>query len=781
MTTFCFVLGTRPETIKLAPVIHAARQRGIRCHVVHTGQHHDAALKADLFAELGLPAPDTELAVGSVSQARQLAHALERLEPVLADLRPDCVIVQGDTTSTLAGGLCANKLGLRLAHVEAGLRSFDRRMPEEHNRVMTDHLADVLLAPTPLQAQNLRTEGLPIGRVHVVGNPVADAVAQVLRDAPPAAEVLARFDVTARRYLLLTLHRQENVDDPRVLAEVLAGVVATAERQDLDVLFPAHPRTVARLGKAGIDLPARVRLIPPCGFADSLRLQQAAAAVLTDSGGMQEETAILGVPCVTLRTSTERPETLDLGCNELAGVERCAVARAAERATERPRGPFAHPYGHGDSGERIVAAITTMLAALPARSAVVPAAAAVTLPSDGDRSGRTLGQEEIELAARAIRSGTLNSTKGTFVSRFEQAFAARMGRKHAVACASGSAAVHCAIAALRPRAGDEFVTTPITDMGALTPILYEGAVPVFADVDPVTLNVTAATIEAQLTDRTRGIIVTHLFGLSCDMGPIVELARARNLPIVEDCAQAFLSSDRLGPVGGHGSIACYSLQQGKHITTGEGGVVTTDDPDLARRVFLFVNKAWGYGDPNPDHYFPALNYRLTELQGAVALAQLPKLGWVVERRRAVAAAITARLAEVPGLQLPQDPQGGSHTFWKYAFMVDPQKVPGGALELGRRMKARGVFCVPRYIQKPAFECALFQDWSQSPVTALPLSQNPRKDLPQPLFRRADYPGTVRGLEHVIVLPINELYTDEHIAFVTTVIREEAARLSTEAA
>ncbi|MBP8300929.1 MAG: DegT/DnrJ/EryC1/StrS family aminotransferase, partial [Planctomycetes bacterium] len=259
------------------------------------------------------------------------------------------------------------------------------------------------------------------------------------------------------------------------------------------------------------------------------------------------------------------------------------------------------------------------------------------LPSDGDHTGRTLGDEEIELLSQVIRSGTLNSTRGTFVAKFEKQFASWLGRKHVIACASGSAAVHCAIAALSLQAGDEVITTPITDMGALTPILYEGAVPVFADVDARSLNVTAETIRAQLTARTRAIVVTHLFGLPAELDAILQLAAERGIPVIEDAAQAFGATWRGRKVGTFGTLAAFSLQQGKHITTGEGGLVATDDDHLARKLFLFVNKAWGYGDPKPDHYFPALNYRLTELQGAVGVAQLPKLDGVVARRREVAA------------------------------------------------------------------------------------------------------------------------------------------------
>lgn len=399
------------------------------------------------------------------------------------------------------------------------------------------------------------------------------------------------------------------------------------------------------------------------------------------------------------------------------------------------------------------------------------------LPSDGDHTGRTLGDEEIALLAQVIRSGTLNSTRGTFVTRFEKEFAAWLGSKHAFACASGTAAMHCCIAALGLRPGDEVITTPITDMGALTPILYEGAVPVFADVDPRTLNVTADTIRAQCTQRTRAIVATHLFGLPCDLDGILALAADRGLPVIEDSAQAFGATWRGRKAGTLGALGAFSLQQGKHITSGEGGIVATDDDALARKVFLCVNKAWGYGDPKPDHYFPALNYRLTELQGAVAVAQLPKLDHVVARRREVAAALREALASVPGLELPHDPQHGTHSYWKFAFTVDPLVIDGGGLALGKRMQADGVACAPRYIQKPSFECELFRDWTKSPVTLLPLQHNPRGAGPQPPFSRAGYPGAVQALERVIVLPINERYEPQHVAHVAAVIRNAARGLA----
>ena len=248
------------------------------------------------------------------------------------------------------------------------------------------------------------------------------------------------------------------------------------------------------------------------------------------------------------------------------------------------------------------------------------------LPSDGDSSGRDLGRDELDRLREVIESGTLNCTKGRAVKEFEARFAKRYGVEFGRATTSGTASIHAAIAAVDPEPGDEIITSPITDIGALSPIIYQTAIPVFADVDPLTYNVTAETIAPRITRRTRAIIVTHLFGNPCDMGPILDLARKHELPVIEDAAQAYEAECDGQLVGTIGDFGCFSLQQGKHMTTGEGGIVITRNEKYWRRLWLFVDKAWGYGDPAPDHYFLALNYRMTELQGAVALAQLEKLG-----------------------------------------------------------------------------------------------------------------------------------------------------------
>jgi dTDP-4-amino-4,6-dideoxygalactose transaminase len=311
-------------------------------------------------------------------------------------------------------------------------------------------------------------------------------------------------------------------------------------------------------------------------------------------------------------------------------------------------------------------------------------------------------------------------------------------------------------------------------MGALTPILYQGAIPVFADVDPLTLNVTAETISQRISPRTRAIIVTHLFGCPCDMDEILELADSKGIPVIEDAAQAFGALYKGRKIGTLGAIGCFSLQQGKHITTGEGGLVVSDDPHLSRRIFLHINKAWGYGDEKPDHYFLALNYRMSELQGAVAAAQLPKLPVVVEARAKAAAQLTEKLDGLPGLTTPPVAPGNRHSFWKYCPRIDAEVVAGGSPALGAALKERGIASAPRYIQKPAFMCEVFREQRTFGTSRWPFTLASSEALD---YRRESFPGTFSGLEGVLVLPWNERYTEDHVAYITESITSAVHELA----
>ena len=391
----------------------------------------------------------------------------------------------------------------------------------------------------------------------------------------------------------------------------------------------------------------------------------------------------------------------------------------------------------------------------------------MVLPSDQTADGRMLGSEELENLRQAIDSGTLTSTKGNFVKHLECEFAGRVGMKFCHASSSGSSALHTAFAAIDPEPGDEFITTPITDMGGLTPILYQGAIPVFADVDYRTCNVTAKTIADRISERTKAIIVTHLFGNPCDMDPIMELANKHKIPVIEDCWQAFDATYDGKKVGSFGELGCFSLQQGKHITTGEGGLTVTNNEAYERRVFLFVNKAWGYGDANPDHYFAALNYRMNELTGAVALAQLNKLDASVAGRVTMAKLLTEQISDIEGIETPFIHPKATHTYWKYCLTVDPAVIPGGAVGLAAKLKKRGIFSAPRYIQKPAFECQVIAQQRTFGNSRFPFTLARPEAVD---YTRDKFPGTYKGLERVLVLPWNERYTAEHVDFLARSLR-----------
>lgn len=352
------VVGARPNFMKIAPVMAALAQRGpaFTQLLVHTGQHYDANMSQIFFDELGLPAPDVYLAVGSGSHAVQTAQIMLKFEPVIHDFRPDWVVVPGDVNSTVACALVASKLGVHIAHIEAGLRSFDRTMPEEINRVLTDHLADLLFTTEPSGNANLRAEGIADARVRYVGNVMIDTLVRLLPAAEARWPALAAEHGLAPRYVLVTLHRPSNVDDPATLAEVMAALADLAA--DVQVVFPVHPRTRSRIAGARLPVAAGVRLLEPLGYLEFLALQAHAALVLTDSGGVQEETTCLGVPCLTARPNTERPITLTQGTNRLVASTRAALVAAAHDALAQPVGRAAQPPAlwDGRAAERVAAA-----------------------------------------------------------------------------------------------------------------------------------------------------------------------------------------------------------------------------------------------------------------------------------------------------------------------------------------------------------------------------------------------------------------------------------------
>ena len=371
--TIACIVGARPNFMKMAPLIRAfdAESRLPGTTLIHTGQHYDFAMSDALFRDLGLPVPDLNLEVGSASHAVQTAEVMTRIEPVLDALRPACVVVVGDVNSTLAVALVAAKKGVPVVHVEAGLRSHDRTMPEEVNRVLTDQLSDVLYTTERAAADNLAREGVPRERVHFVGNVMIDSLLHHLSHAPSATDTLANAGAGAdiaqgsRGFGVVTLHRPSNVDDPAALAESLA--ILRDVSLCLPVVWPMHPRTrasIEKFGLRGLVENTRVVLLPPQGYLEMLGLLAAAKVVLTDSGGIQEETTALAVPCLTMRENTERPITVDEGTNTLVARDRAKVLAVVDEilATGGKRGR--HPeFWDGHAAPRIARHLAGWLAA----------------------------------------------------------------------------------------------------------------------------------------------------------------------------------------------------------------------------------------------------------------------------------------------------------------------------------------------------------------------------------------------------------------------------------
>ncbi|HEY6402269.1 MAG TPA: UDP-N-acetylglucosamine 2-epimerase (non-hydrolyzing) [Blastocatellia bacterium] len=322
------VVGARPNFMKMAPIIAAINRRPneVSQTLVHTGQHYDEAMSAVFFGDLGMQEPDINLEARSGTPTRQMARIMLAFEEVVIARQPDWVVVVGDVNSTIACALVANKLNVRVAHVEAGLRSFDRAMPEEINRLLTDQLADLLLTPSADADANLSREGIPGDRIVRVGNVMIDTLFQQIERARHST-VLDELELLPREFAALTLHRPSNVDDPEALGRILYAIGAIA--RDLPVIFPAHPRTRARMREFGLGAPTGVRLIDPLGYLDFLQLWSNARLALTDSGGLQEETTALGVPCLTLRENTERPITIEQGSNRLVGSDPARITGAA--------------------------------------------------------------------------------------------------------------------------------------------------------------------------------------------------------------------------------------------------------------------------------------------------------------------------------------------------------------------------------------------------------------------------------------------------------------------
>lgn len=348
----CIIVGTRPEIIKMSPVIKLCEHKGLDYFIIHSNQHYSASMDTIFFEELNLPQPKYNLNVGSGKHSNQTGNILIKMEPILEQEKPDYVLVQGDTNTVLAGGLAAAKLNIKVGHVEAGLRSYDRTMPEETNRIVTDHLSSFLFAVTENQRQILKEESVDENSTYVVGNTIVDAVFQNLEIAEEKSTVIKNYELTSKDYVLLTVHRSSNVDYKDAFSELITIINKFSVAEN--IIWPIHPRAKKKLEEFNIELPSNIKLIDPVGYMDFLMLQKHAKIALTDSGGVQEECCILGTPCITLRENTERPETIEVGGNILVGRDLEKATQAFDKLLSNKDKKWENPFGDGTTSTQII-------------------------------------------------------------------------------------------------------------------------------------------------------------------------------------------------------------------------------------------------------------------------------------------------------------------------------------------------------------------------------------------------------------------------------------------
>jgi UDP-N-acetylglucosamine 2-epimerase (non-hydrolysing) len=346
------IVGTRPEIIKMSPVIREFERLQTDYFILHTGQHYSYNMDRVFFEQLELPESRYNIDVGSGTHAEQTGKMLIGIEKILKKEKPDVILVQGDTNTVLAGALSACKMNMYVGHVEAGLRSYDRSMPEEINRVLADHVSDFLFAPTETSKKILLSEGLSEEKIFITGNTIVDAVIQNQKISDKKSKVLERFGLKKDDYFLVTIHRQENVDDKYRFTQILEGLSQVKKKYDKEIFYPIHPRSMKRVNEFNLDS-YDINLIDPVDYLDFLKLEENAKLVFTDSGGVQEETCIIGVPCITLRDNTERPETVDVGSNIIAGTNPENILKSVSIMLDRKKG-WENPFGEGNSGKKII-------------------------------------------------------------------------------------------------------------------------------------------------------------------------------------------------------------------------------------------------------------------------------------------------------------------------------------------------------------------------------------------------------------------------------------------
>lgn len=353
MMKLCILVGTRPEIIKMSPIIRKCMEKNIDFYTLHTGQHYSPEMDKKIFEDLNIPSPKYNLNVGAQPYRKQVGLMTSDIKRILAEERPDVVIVEGDTISVLAGALAASKLKVDVAHHEAGLRSHNPYMLEETNRIITDHISEFLFAPTHEAVKNLRSERISDEKIFLVGNTVVDALCENIKIAKEKSTILEDLGLNPQDYILVTAHRAENVDIQKKLQGIIKGLELTAKEHGKKIIYPIHPRTENKLKEFGINVPDSIELIKPLGYLDFLHLQNHASLIITDSGGIQEEACTLKIPCITIRDETERPETVMYGMNMIAGTDHEKILESSKEMMNKKIN-WLNPFGDGKTSERII-------------------------------------------------------------------------------------------------------------------------------------------------------------------------------------------------------------------------------------------------------------------------------------------------------------------------------------------------------------------------------------------------------------------------------------------
>ncbi len=387
------------------------------------------------------------------------------------------------------------------------------------------------------------------------------------------------------------------------------------------------------------------------------------------------------------------------------------------------------------------------------------------LPTIEDASGRFIGDEELELVTEVIKSGHLNYINGPKIAQFEKEFAEKYNVKYSATCSSGTASLHGAVLALDLNPGDEVIVAPITDMGTIIPILLQNLVPVFADVDPDTHNVDPKSIEGKITPKTRAIIVVHMFGHSVDMDPVMQIALKHNLYVIEDCCQAFLTKYKGNLCGTIGDIGCFSFQQSKHMTTGDGGMIITNNEKLGKRVKLCIDKGWPRGGEFRDHLFLAPAYHMTEMQAAVGIAQIRKLDRIIQCRQKMGRLLTEMLSDCDALTSPVIKDYSNHTYWKFPLKVDLSKINTDLDTIAKVLTAEGLSSWAGYTRDPIYMYNVLTIPYTYGRSGYPLTESGRK------YREGLCPNAEKDLKEMIVVPMNEKFTEEHVTLIANALKK----------